>query len=224
MRGNRWILQAVAVAALGAMCMGQNPGGQGSMRPQGTSQSGMGQPGMGQSSGLDPSMSSNMDSGSAMQSSDHIFVMKAAQGGMAEVTLGNLAKQNGSSDAVKQFGSKMVTDHSQANGELRQLAQRKQITLPKDVSAKDKKTNKMLSAKQGSDFDKAYIHDMVKDHETDVAEFREEASNGKDPEIKAWAQKTLPILEQHLATAKQVAGEVGVDSAKKGAGAMSSQQ
>jgi putative membrane protein len=138
--------------------------------------------------------------------------------------LGNIAKQNGGSDAVKQFGDKMVNDHSKSNNELKQLAQTKGVAVPTNVTAKDKRMSKMLGAKQGSDFDKAYIHDMVKDHEEDVAEFRNEAQNGKDPDVKAWAQKTLPTLEQHLALAKQVAGQVGPDTGKKTAGAMSSQQ
>jgi putative membrane protein len=90
---------------------------------------------------------------------------------------------------------------------------------------KDKRTSKMLQSKQGADFDKAYIHDMVKDHEADLAEFRREAENGKDPDVKAWAQKTLPTLEQHLESAKQVAGQIGgSDTSKKAAGAMSSPQ
>jgi putative membrane protein len=79
----------------------------------------------------------------------------------------------------------------------------------------------MLESKQGADFDKAYIHDMVRDHEEDIAEFRREAQNGRDPDVKAWAQKTLPTLEQHLDNAKQVAGQVG---ATKSASAMSAPQ
>jgi putative membrane protein len=156
--------------------------------------------------------------------SDRIFVMKAAQGGMAEVTLGNLAQQNAASDSVKQFGERMVSDHSKANDELRQLAQQKGIAVPTGMSGKDKRLDKMLAAKQGPDFDKAYIHDMVKDHEQDIAEFRAEAENGNDPDVKAWAQKTLPTLEHHLAEAHKVAAEVGVHTGKERAGAMSSQQ
>jgi putative membrane protein len=225
MQGQRMILHALAFVALGAMCMAQSSPGPQGMGQQGRPGMGQsGQPGMGQQGGMDPNSPSSMgrDNASDMMSPDRMFVTKAAQGGMAEVNLGNLAKQNGGSDSVKQFGSRMVNDHSQANDELRQLAQQKQITLPRDVSSKDKRLSKMLGSKQGSDFDKAYIHDMVKDHQTDVADFRNEAENGKDPDIKAWAQKTLPILEQHLAAAKEVAGQVGADTNKKSAGAMSS--
>jgi putative membrane protein len=218
MKAQRMILHVLAVAGLGAMCMAQsNTGAQGRNQrdPQGIAE---------QRIGEGPDSPGSMSSNSDMKSPDHMFIMKAAQGGMAEVQLGNLAKQNGGSDAVKQFGDKMVTDHSQANNELRQLTQQKGITLPSDISSKDKAMTKMLASKQGADFDKAYVHDMVKDHETDVAEFRHEAENGKDPEVKAWAQKTLPVLEQHLAAVKQVASQLGVDTGKTKSQAMSSQQ
>lgn len=218
MRAQRMICHAVAVAALGTMGMAQSSMGRsGGMGQEGQQPMGqqrtIGQQNMGQPSDHTAAASMNPD---------HTFVMKAAQGGMAEVKLGNLAKKNGGSEAVKDFGNKMATDHSKANDELRQLAQKKGITLPGNVNAKDKRTSKMLAGKQGAGFDKAYIQDMVKDHEMDVAEFRKEAEQGKDPEVKAWAQKTLPVLEQHLAHAKEVAGQVGVDNTKKSAGAMSS--
>jgi len=224
MKVQRMIFHALAVATLGAMCMAQNY-----PASQDMGQTGARQPGMGQRGGMGSNMPDTMShdtsmDNSQMKSPDQAFVLKAAKGGMAEVAMGNIAKQNGKSDAVKQFGDKMVTDHSQANDQLKQLAQQKGITLPSGPSAKDKRTSKMLQSKQGADFDKAYIDDMVKDHETDVAEFREEAQNGKDPEVKAWAQKTLPTLEQHLANVKEIAGQVGADTNKKSAGAMSSQQ
>jgi putative membrane protein len=223
MRAQRIILHAAAVTALCACCMAQ-----GSMGSQGMGQPNSGQrnpQGIGQNgvdSNAPPSMSSETDAASTnMKSPDQAFMMKAAQGGIAEVNLGNLAKQNGGSDAVKQFGDKMVTDHTQANDQLHQLAQQKGITLPSSPSSKDKRLSKMLESKQGADFDKAYIHDMVRDHEEDIAEFRREAQNGRDPDVKAWAQKTLPTLEQHLDNAKQVAGQVG---ATKSSGAMSAPQ
>ncbi len=228
MKAQRMVLHALAVAALGAVCMAQgNMGQQGGMGQSGTGLPGATQPsrpGMpGANDPNSPSATMGRDA-TTMKSPDQDFIMKAAQGGMAEVNLGNLAKQNGGSDAVKQFGDKMVTDHSKANDELRQLAQQKGITLPSDVSGKDKRLGKTLQAKQGSEFDKAYTRDMVRDHQADIAEFKREAESGKDPEVKAWAQKTLPTLEQHLSAAKQVASQVGADTAKKTAGAMSSPQ
>lgn len=218
MRRRNIVFHAAVVLALGTMCMAQG---------MGQGQQGMGQ--RGQGIGQNGTMPNTMSTDSTtpdmgMANPDQMFMRKAAQGGMAEVALGNLAEQNAGNDAVKQFGNRMVTDHSQANNELKQIAQKEGVTLPSDVSSKDKKLSKMLQAKQGSDFDKAYVHDMVKDHETDIAEFRNEAKNGQDPQVKAWAQKTLPVLEQHLAQAKQVAAQVGVDSGKKTAGAMSAQQ
>jgi len=137
--------------------------------------------------------------GSSMQASnpDHMFVMEAAQGGMAEVALGRLASEKASSERVKQFGQRMVADHSKANDELKSLAQAKNISLPADVGAKHKATEERLSKMSGAAFDRAYIQEMVADHKKDVGDFRKEAQSGKDSEVKTWAAKTLPTLEEH---------------------------
>lgn len=136
----------------------------------------------------------DMSAGSA----DSRWMMKAAQGGMAEVELGNLAKEHASNDAAKMFGQHMVDDHSKANDELKALAGQKNVTLPTAVDAKDKAIMDKLSAMNGAAFDKAYIRDMIADHKKDIAEFQKEANAGKDPEVKAWAAKTLPTLQSHL--------------------------
>jgi putative membrane protein len=133
------------------------------------------------------------------------FVKEAAAGGMAEVKMGNLAQQQAASPAVKTFGRRMVDDHSKANDELKGLAAKKNITLPADVEAKDKATYDRLSKLQGAEFDRAYIDAMLKDHRTDVAEFRKEAQTSTDPDVKSFATKTLPTLEQHLSTAESLA-------------------
>jgi len=136
-------------------------------------------------------------------SADNSWLMKAAGGGMAEVELGKLAQSQGSSDEVKQFGKRMVDDHSKANDELMQIASRKGITLPTSLDAKHQATRDRLSKLNGAAFDKAYMEDMVKDHREDVSEFRKEASNGQDSDLKAFAAKTLPTLEDHLKMAEQ---------------------
>lgn len=134
---------------------------------------------------------------SMMSAADKKFVMDAADGGMAEVELGKLAVSKASDQKVKDFGQKMVDDHSKANDELKSVASSKGITLPTTVSAKHKATMDRLSALSGPAFDKAYVADMVKDHKKDVAEFQKESNSGKDSDVKGFATKTLPTLQQH---------------------------
>jgi len=149
-------------------------------------------------------------------SADNSFVMKAAMGGMAEVELGRLAETQASSDAVKQFGRRMVEDHSKANDELSQIATRKGITLPTSLDAKHQATKDRLSKLNGAAFDKAYMDDMVKDHHTDVADFRKESTSGQDSDVKAFAAKTLPTLEEHMRLAEQTQSSTKSSSGKSG--------
>ncbi len=140
-----------------------------------------------------------------MGDTDSTFVKKAAEGGLAEVQLGQLAAQKASSPEVKKFGQRMVDDHSKANEQLKQVAAEKNIDLPQQLSAKDKATKARLEKLSGDQFDRAYMKDMVKDHQKDVAEFSKQAQTGKDPAIKNFAQETLPTLQSHLQEAKQIA-------------------
>ena len=147
---------------------------------------------------------------------DQHFVMETASGGMAEVELGKIAADKASSAEVKKFGQRMVDDHGKANDELKALAQSKQITLPAAIDAKHKATIDRLSKLSGPAFDRAYVQEMLKDHEKDVAAFRAESKSGKDPEVKAWAGKTLPTLEEHLKIVKDLGREtVGTSGTKK---------
>jgi putative membrane protein len=148
---------------------------------------------------------------------DHQFVMEAARGGMAEVELGQLATQKAQSDQVKQFAQRMVQDHGKANDELKSLAQQKNITLPTELDAKHKATHDRLSKLSGAQFDRAYMQDMLQDHRKDVNDFRKESQSGKDPEVKAWAAKALPTLEEHLRIAQSTSGAVGTSGSHNGA-------
>ena len=136
------------------------------------------------------------------------FMNKAAQGGMAEVELGKLAQQKAANQAVKDFGSQMEKDHTKANDELKELAAKENVTLPTDLDAKDQALKSRLEKMSGAQFDKAYMDHMVRDHKEDVQEFKREATNGKDPEVKKWASDTLPTLEQHLQLAQQTDAKV----------------
>lgn len=143
-----------------------------------------------------------------LASSDRKFVMEAAHGGMAEVELGKMAAEKGSSDAVKQFGKRMADDHGKASDELKQFAQQKGITLPTDLDSKHRQLRDRLAKLNGADFDRAYANEMVKDHKKDVADFKREANGAKDPDLKSWAGKTLPTLEDHLKQAQDMQAQV----------------
>ena len=143
-----------------------------------------------------------------ISSSDSAFVTGAAQGGMAEVELGNLAVQKAANQQVKQFGQRMVTDHTKINDELKAVTSSKGISLPTALDPKDQATKKHLEGLNGAAFDHAYMEDMVRDHKHDIAEFQREADHGGDPDVKAFASKTLPILQEHLRLAEQTLSQV----------------
>ncbi len=140
---------------------------------------------------------------SSLSSDDTTFVNNAAVGGMAEVSLGQMASSKASNPDVKAFGDRMVTDHTRLNDELKQFAQSKGVTLPAGVDQASKDTADKLSKASGKDFDKSYIADMVKDHEKDVKEFEKQSKDAKDPDLKAWVTKSLPTLQDHLKMAKE---------------------
>ncbi|MFZ0200657.1 MAG: DUF4142 domain-containing protein [Candidatus Sulfotelmatobacter sp.] len=151
---------------------------------------------------------SNSSSGSQMEkvsASDKKFVKQAAEGGMAEVELGKLAAEKASNPDVKKFGQRMVDDHTKVNDQLKEVASSQGIDLPDKLTAKDEMTKEHLSKLSGEQFDRAYMSDMVKDHTQDVADFQRESNSATDPAVKQFAQKTVPILEDHLKEAKEIA-------------------
>jgi putative membrane protein len=154
------------------------------------------------SSSQNSNSSGGQTTGTALSSTDRKFVMEAAMGGMAEVELGRLATERGASDAVKQFGQRMVDDHSRANSELMQLVSGKGLTPPTVLDAKHQALVTRMSALSGAAFDSAYAKEMVKDHTKTIALFQREVSRGTDVDLKAFAQKTLPALQEHLQMAR----------------------
>jgi putative membrane protein len=155
------------------------------------------------------SMSANP---STVSSSDKKFMEKAAKDGMAEVKLGQLAAQKASAPEVKQFGQRMVDDHSKANDQLKQIASNKGVTLPTELDKSAQKEHDKLSKLSGAEFDREYMNHMVSDHKKAISEFKNEANKAKDADLKQFASSTLPILEEHLNlanTAEQVAKNEG---------------
>lgn len=134
----------------------------------------------------------------AGMSQDMKFAMMAAMGGIEEVEMGKLAAAKGASEEVRQFGQRMVDDHTKANQELMQIASSKGMTLPAALDPKHQADMQKMSALSGEAFDKEYVKMMVKDHKKDVGEFQKESTRGADPELKAFAASTLPTLQEHL--------------------------
>jgi putative membrane protein len=141
---------------------------------------------------------------------DSRFAITAAEGGMLEVELGRLASSKAANAEVKEFAAKMVTDHSKANAELTQIASGKSLMLPTQEQVKSKHQGMIskLEKLEGAAFDRAYMADMVKDHDKDVALFEKQAKNGRDVALQAFAEKTLPTLREHQKMAKQINDKV----------------
>jgi putative membrane protein len=136
--------------------------------------------------------------GIAVDEMDAKFATTAANGGMAEVELGKLALQKSANAKVKDFATMMVNDHGKANEELMSIAKTKNITLPPDIDEDHKKKADELSKKTGSDFDKDYVAAMVDGHKKTLKLMQDQAKDGKDAELKAFAEKTAPIVQAHL--------------------------
>jgi len=146
----------------------------------------------------------------AADNPDQSFFDHAAEGGLAEVSLGKLAQEKASDPKVKEFGAMMVTDHSAANEKLKALAAKEGVKLPTSPGVGQMATKAKLEVLTGDTFDKSYVKGMVKDHEEDVALFRTEATSGKDAGAKAFAAATLPTLEEHLKKIRSIAAARGI--------------
>jgi putative membrane protein len=158
--------------------------------------------------------STNADTAAAMAAgaTPSTFVKTAAQDGMTEVELGKLALSKSSNNEVKQFAQKMVQDHGQADQELASLAKSKGLTVPTKLDAKHEAMVKTLSAKSGAAFDSAYAKGMAKGHTKAVALF-EAASKSSDPDMAAFAKKTLPTLQEHEQLAENLRASVATRTA-----------
>ena len=152
----------------------------------------------------DPNKSITKDLVMTVSKDDARFAVAAAAGGLAEVELGRIARYKGASVQVKAFGTMMVSDHSKAGNELKALAKSKGISLPATLDHGEQQIKDDLSGKSGADFDKAYIKNMIGDHQKDIKDFQEAIGTLQDADLKAFAEKTLPILKMHLAAVQKI--------------------
>ncbi len=213
MNAPRMQIVALGVAALfAAACNSdaQTYPGQGQPTPQQSNQQQQ-QPGVNRgamSNDLQDSTPSAGVSGQMMK--DKIFLRKAAEGGMAEVELGRLASQKAGAQDVKDFGSKMVTDHTELNNEIKPIADSMGVMLPKKMSQKDQAEYDKLNGLSGDSFDTEYLTYMAKDHHTDLHEFRMEAANTADPVLKNAVEKGAKVIREHTSMVDQLARSKGI--------------
>ncbi|HEX6429058.1 MAG TPA: DUF4142 domain-containing protein [Niastella sp.] len=140
----------------------------------------------------------------AVEKVDADFAVEVANGNMIEVQLGGLAKTKAITNRVKSFASKMITDHMKLSEDLEKIATSKNITLPQELSGEAKKDINKLSKKEGIMFDRSYMNMMVADHKKDVAKFEKAANDCKDPDLKNFIEQSLPVLRNHLDSAKAI--------------------
>lgn len=149
------------------------------------------------------------ETGAGIHAYDNKFALDAVSGGMAEVRLGQLAESNGSNTAVKEFGKQMQTDHGKANDQLKGIMSKDNVPVSRGMNEQDQATYDKLSKLTGAAFDKAYAKQMVEDHQKDIAAFQREASSGQNPDLKNFAQQTLPTLQNHLQMAQSLEEKIG---------------
>ncbi|MBA2248884.1 MAG: DUF4142 domain-containing protein [Chitinophagaceae bacterium] len=146
----------------------------------------------------------NMASTAPVSKESSEFVMKAASGGMMEVELGQMAQQKAKSQRVKDFASMLVTDHTNANNELKSLATANNVSVPTTMMTDHQKHVDMMKNKTGTDFDKAYISMMVADHKEDIEQYKKEANATSNDAFKGFAAKALPVLQKHMDSAQAI--------------------
>lgn len=147
---------------------------------------------------------------------DQKFIQEAAEGNMAEIQMGQVAQQQGASDQVRKLGEHIASDHREAQAKLGALAGSHQVTLPTELSAKQKRALDKLSRQQGEAFDEAFVKQSISDHQKTVAMFRKAAREAKSEDVKRYASDNLPTLEEHLRQAENV-GEGGGRTAARSA-------
>lgn len=143
---------------------------------------------------------------------DQAFLRQAAEIDLSEVDLAQLAQQNATTEQVKQFAQRMITDHTSNLQTVKDLAARKDVKLPDQLSASNTALYARLGKLSGTDFDHAYINAMVEGHTKAVALFKKESQTATDSGVRTYASQTLPVVEEHLKLAHEAAVQIGATS------------
>ncbi|MDR3535474.1 MAG: DUF4142 domain-containing protein [Acetobacteraceae bacterium] len=139
-----------------------------------------------------------------LPAADQAFLLRTASGSMTEIQLGQIAQQKATSSDVRQLARRMVADHTAASQDLQAIADEQGLTLPDQPERMAQAMTQRLRGTTGSDFDQAYVQQVVRYHQQDLAAFRREVRSGQDPDLKAFAQKYLLMIQQHLQLAQSL--------------------
>jgi len=154
--------------------------------------------------GLQQVRADDLGTAGQLSTKDYKFATAAVEGGRMEVSLGLMAVQKAYSSAVRDFGQLMVDEHQKAGAELTKLLTQKGATVPDATSKKDDKLTTHLQGLTGTAFDTAYIKAMVRDHKKDLKEFQMAAEKSDDADLRSWAAKTAPMVQEHLRRAQGI--------------------
>ena len=137
----------------------------------------------------------------------HKFIGEAARGNMAEIRLGELAQQQADSAEVREYGARLAEDHRQANEKLLPIAQNNDVAWPIELKVEDQQLVDRLSELSGNQFDEKFMKASLKAHEKDVQKYEKMAGKIEVNELDQYVQETLPVLRDHLARAREIAGQ-----------------
>jgi putative membrane protein len=144
----------------------------------------------------------------SLSATDRTFISQAAYGSFGEIALGEIATERASSPAVREFGQMMVQEHTRMNEELAAIASQKGVTPPTAPDPGRQAVGAQLSQLQGSAFDRQYIQQQLADHETTLTLFEGEVESGRDPQLRAFAQKYAPVVQEHIAMLRRLEAQV----------------
>jgi putative membrane protein len=144
---------------------------------------------------------------------DAAFIREAASANLMEVQLGQTAQARAMNSAVKQFGQRMVNDHTNLENQLASMAASSGLALKQSLSSKHKDEVDRLNKLSGQSFDSSYMKLMVQAHQEDIAKFQSQSQSAKSVQVRTFATNALPVLQQHLSLATQVSSQLGLQVA-----------
>lgn len=143
---------------------------------------------------------------------DRRFLEEAAEGGLAEVQLGQLALTKADNAQVKAYGQRMVTDHTMLNKDLKPFAEKEGVAAPTGLNTADKTEFDKLNGLTGVDFDEEYVACMMKDHKKDQMEFRHEVSMTSNPQLRMAVSKGEKVITEHRQMIDKIGASMKVPS------------